>query len=63
MHLPLLKSLFLFPLVGTALAQGLTTHQINIVKQRLQEGATHRSVYRSLFAEDVFLAPRWYRMV
>ena len=43
-HIPPLESLlFLFSLFCSALSQGLTDAQINIVKQRLQEGATHRS--------------------
>lgn len=45
----LLRSLFLFSLFCTASAQGLTGAQINIVKQQLQEGATHRSAYIVLF--------------
>jgi len=36
--------LFFFSLISTASAQGLTDAQIELVKQRLQEGATHRSV-------------------
>jgi hypothetical protein len=35
--------LFILSLICSALSQGLTDAQINIVKQRLQEGATHRS--------------------
>lgn len=45
MHIPFRRFLFLFSVFCTASAQGLTGSQINIVKQRLQEGATHRSVY------------------
>ncbi|KAH9965080.1 Six-hairpin glycosidase-like protein [Russula compacta] len=33
--------LFFFPLLATASSQGLTDAQINIIMQRLQEGATH----------------------
>jgi len=40
-------SFFFFSLLFNVLAQGLTDDQINIVKQRLQEGATHRSAYHS----------------
>lgn len=39
--------LFLTPLFATASSQGLTDAQIDIIKQRLQEGATYRSA--SLF--------------
>ena len=36
--------LLFFSLLSTASAQGLTDAQIELVKRRLQEGATHRSV-------------------
>ena len=50
-HIPPLKSLlFLFSLFCSASSQRLTGAQINIVKQQLQEGATHRSAsYHILF--------------
>ena len=40
---PLKLLLFIFSLLCSALSQGLTDAQIDIVKQRLQEGATYRS--------------------
>jgi hypothetical protein len=44
-HIPPLKLLLsLFSLFCSALSQGLIDAQVNIVKQLLQEGATHRSV-------------------
>ena len=42
-HVPLEFPLFILPLFCSALSKGLTDVQINTVKQRLQEGATHRS--------------------
>ena len=43
-HVPPLRFMLLSSLLCSALSQHLTSTQINIVKQQLQVGATHRSV-------------------
>jgi len=47
--------LLFFSLLSTASAEGLTDAQIELVKQRLQEGATHRSVRPSLSLYTCFV--------
>ena len=55
---PLKFLLFIFSLSCSAFSQHLTDAQINIVKQRLQESATHRSASRSISYPVSFFVER-----